>query len=232
MGLSRGYCDHDTCLLCVRTGHGEKERQNENAALQEAIRRSLSSESGESSARAEGEEGEERDDMSSEDIQAAIERSVSQTQGDQPEPPDPSRPPPYNPHFTVEGSGSDAAVPHSSVGWNRDLLDDPPDTTSRPIGFDALQSEPDSIPTGSVGTGLHHRRNQTEYGPETNTPPPPAAAAADEDDQRSRDDGVSNLSLTRQEMRQARLLRFGGREREREPRPLSELSSHSFSFKK
>ena len=211
----------------------------EEAELQEAIRRSLSEqgEAGEVRGQGEGERREE-DDSTSEDVQAAIERSILHREGNSSSSASaPTRPPPYNPHFLPESGSSDATTdgPRSDVGWNRDLLEtsnDTTDTVPRPLGFDAVQAGPNSMPTqpsGNTGTDLRHRRNQardTHHGG-TETSPPAATQ------NRNTAEGRETGSLTREEMREARLLRLGGSgTRERERRPLSELASHSFTFKK
>jgi rhomboid domain-containing protein 1 len=224
------------------SGRGEASEMTEEAELQEAIRRSLSGQGEMGEERGQG-AGERRgeDDSTSEDVQATIERSILHREGrgspSNTVATDSTRPPPYNPHFPTESESSDAttAEPHSNVGWNRDLLEpsnDTPDSEPRPLGFDAVQSDPDSIPTqlsGNTGTDLRHRRTQTQdtHHTGTDTPPPPATQG------RGNAEEGGTASLTRQEMREARLLRFGGSGvRERERRPLSELASHSFNFKK
>lgn len=216
----------------------------EEAELQEAIRRSLSEqgETGEEEGQREGERRQEDDDSTSENVQAAIERSILHREGSSSNSAsastDSGRPPPYNPHFPPESSSSDATTdgPRSSVGWNRDLLEtsnDTTDTVPRPLGFDALHSDSDSIPTrpsGNTGTDLRYRGNQARDTHHSGTgTSSPAAAAQNRDSSEERGTG----SLTREEMREARLLRLGGSgTRERERRPLSELASQSFTFKK
>ena len=211
-----------------------REAQTENAELQEAIRRSLS-EQGE---REGGERREEEAhmDSSSEDLQAAIERSPPNAAA----PPDSTRPPPYNPNFPTENG------PHSDVGWNRDLLEpheNRPDSATRPLGFDVTQSDPNSIPrenrpdsaTRSLGFDV------TQSDPDS-VPIPPSGTVGTEIRQRSREGHTTHesaaagverraSSLTRREVREARLLRLGGLS-ERERKPLSEFSGHSFNFKK
>ena len=97
-------------------------------------------------------------------------------------------------------------------------------TAGRPIGFEALNnSNPDSSSVGSMGTELRHRRNEAQHEPET------TGEEEVEEGRRERGGRREGGSLTREEMREARLLRLReGRDR----RPLSELSGHSFSFKK
>ena len=156
----------------------------------------------------------------------AIERSILHREGDPPDTTTPSestRPPPYNPHFPSENQNSDSTMTesHSEVGWNRDLFDDEPNTQSRPLGFDGVQSGPDSIPaqsTGTMGTGVRQRWNQS-----SGEPSPPGESRREVEERQT-------SSLTRQEIREARLLRLGGRGGER--KPLSELSGHTFKFRK
>ena len=140
------------------------------------------------------------------------------------DPSDPSRPPPYNPDY-------ETASPQPNVGWNRDLLEQTGDmdndsTANRPIGFEALNnSNPDSSSVGSMGTELRHRRNEAQHEPETTEEGEVEVGRREKGGRSGREGG----SLTREEMREARLLRLReGRDR----RPLSELSGHSFSFKK
>ena len=105
------------------------------------------------------------------------------------------------------------------MGWNRDLLEsneDRQDQPSRPLGFDAVHSETNSMPvlaSENEGTEIRQRRNQN----------------------------LDSGSLTREAVREARLLRLGGggdgggvngRQPERQRTPLSELSRQSFTFKK
>lgn len=105
------------------------------------------------------------------------------------------------------------------MGWNRDLLETPEngtETVSRPIGFDVLQSGSNSMPAqphGTEGTETRQRRN---------------LSASARDPQLTSE----SRTLSQQEIREARLMRLGAGGQERERRPLSELSGHSFSFKK
>lgn len=105
------------------------------------------------------------------------------------------------------------------MDWNRDLFETPEngtETVSRPIGFDVLQSGSDSMlaqPPGAGGTETRQRRN---------------LLASARDPQLTSE----SRTLSQQEIREARLMRFGAGGQERERRPLSELSGHSFSFKK
>ena len=192
--------------MLISLGHSD---QNEDTALQEAIRRSLSSQS-EERREGEGREGEE-------DMQAEEDGS-----------PGPLRPPPYNPQFPAESRGSDTTA-EPNVGWNQDLLEPAEDhQTNSPLGFDALESDPDSIQeqaSGNTGTDLRRRRNKTR---DDNAD----IDRTSEHDTRSRTRDDSSSLLTRQEIRDARLLRFGERGSGRERKPLSELASHSFTFKK
>ena len=206
----------------------------EEAGLQEAIRRSLSEQGDGGSGQGDGGEGdggvgEDRSDLhSDQDLQVAIERSMLRRREGSTNPPDDAVPPPFNPNFPPEGSES-TTMPqepsHSpSVGWNRDILE-PPDRsdlhTSRPLGFDVQPSDPDSTPrahpSGNGGMEIRQRRNQTQARP-AHEPVPQSA------------DRGASASLTREAVRAARLQRLEGREGER--KPLSELASHSFSFKK
>ena len=99
------------------------------------------------------------------------------------------------------------------MGWNTDLLEsneDRQDSTSRPLGFDAVTDSVSTRASGNGGTEIRQRRNQT------------------------RDDSGGG-SLTREAVREVRLQRLGGGGgggEEGERRPLSELSKHSFSFRK
>ena len=198
--LKTNFSNVYLCLFNPNTGEGER-GGSEETELQEAIRRSLSTAS------------DERDD----NTQTAI--SGSLREGQPPET-NPSAPP-CNPDYSTQDENSS---PPPDVGWNRDLLeqtgdtDDDSTTSHPPIGFEALNnSNPDSIPGESMGTGVRHRRNETQRGE--------GVGVEREDDVGRRGSG----SLTREEMREARLLRLGaggGR------RPLSQLSGYSFSFKK
>ena len=171
-----------------------------------------------------GERREERD----EHTQTTIERNLREGQPPQTNPSVDSRPPPYNPDFPT----SENTSPQPDVGWNRDILeqtgDVQEDSSTTPIGFEALNnSDPHSMPYGSTGTGLRHRRNETRDESESEEE---TAVGGGERERRSSSSG----SLTREEMREARLLRLGGGGGGggRERRPLSELSQHTFSFKK
>lgn len=105
------------------------------------------------------------------------------------------------------------------MGWNRDLLEtteNGTEATSRPIGFDVLRSESNSMlaqPHETGGTETRQRRNLSASAPN------PQLTS-------------ETRTLSQQEIREARLMRLGSGGQERERRPLSELSHHSFNFKK
>ena len=186
--------------VVLHTGRGREEREgSEEVELQEAIRRSLTTT-----------ESVERENDSTPDVtHTNTQRSETAGGPHETDPSVPHSPPPYNPDFPPG--------PQPDVGWNRDVLEHTEhqqDTPAPPIGFDALNSDPDSA---SLGTGLRQRRNETRNESQT------------EGEVGRERDGVGG-SLTRKEIREARLLRLGVDGGDR--RPLSELSGHTFSFRK
>lgn len=183
-------------------------------------------------------------DVSDPDLQVALERSLLQGRGVPSAPPPPR--PPYNPDFLPPGdhtnattttvipsqssSSSLSSMSHSSsthVGWRQDLLeandDDstpPPPHPLEPEIQDMAVPVSEHSASGSEGMILRQRnQGQARHAREVDTGDSTSTTGG----------GIGErapLSLSREEMRAARLQRLGVQQ-EREKRPLSELSRNS-----